>query len=619
MRVIVTVTLGSLRLRNSDLERLEVRQALGEHTRCLLEFTRDEATDVQLEELLGATAQVALVSGDEGTGEPTVVFQGVIAEGNQSHHMHYGSRFVIEAVSLSIRHEFRNTAYFSESTIADVAGRLGASLSAGSTLPMLDLVQYGETDFDFLKRLADDNGLFVRTVGPQMELCSGFGGGQHTVSWGDTLLAVTARARPTNHGAKGAFFRMEDKHDHRFHGIREDAPRTGGAASVVAAANGLASQAQGGGDPLVNEVAWRSKTMGEWREALARESRRASGSNVEIHGESTLITLRVGDGLEITATETFKPPVIGALGLIEVVHRFDGQTYSNTFVATTWATYTNRRRPQRHLVPGPVTAEVVEIEDPHLLGRIKVRYRWMPLDQVTRWLRVATPYTGNERGVHFTPEIGDEVLVAFEQGDPERAYVIGALWNGKDLAPQAPGMKRIITRTGNTIEFADEPEGREHIEIYSPRAKCWIQLATDQGGEPLITIHSEGNLALEAVNELRLTSRTLVVETEQDAFVKVGGGANVDVQGNTALRSGGTLGLQGGSSTTIKSGGSLSTVAGAINTVVGSMVHIQPPGFAAPPITPSPAPARDSVWSPREVPTPSRDRSTEDPPTPRNG
>jgi type VI secretion system secreted protein VgrG len=619
MRVIITVTLGPLTLRNSEMERLEVRQALGEHTRLFVEFTRDQATDLRLEDLLGASARVTLQAGDEPEGDPVEVFRGLVEEGDQAHHMLFGSRFQITGVSPSIRHEFTNTAYFPQSTLADVAGQFGAQLAGGAAAEPMDLVQYGETNFEFLRRLADDNGLFMRTDREQVELRDSFGPTRHTLAWGDTLLGIAARAHPVNHGAKGPFYHFEEKRDHRFHGVRQDAPRTGGAATLVAATSALASQAQGGGDPIVNEVAWRAKTLGAFRESIARESMRAAGTTINVRGESILVALRAGDAVEITATDTFKPPTLGALGLIEVVHRFDGQSYSNAFVATTWAGYTNRVRPERRLVPGPVTAEVIEIEDPKLMGRIQVRYRWMPLDQQTRWLRVATPYTGNERGVHFTPEIGDEVLVAFEQGDPERAYVIGALWNGKDLAPQAPGMKRIITRSGNTIEFADEPGGKEHIEIFSPRAKCWIQLATDQGGQPLLTIHSEGNMALEAVGELRLTSETLVVETRGDAFHTIGGGASVDVKGDTVVKSGGSVGVQAGTNLTLKGGANVASVAGAVNTIVGSMVHIQPPGFAAPPITPRTPPARESVWTPKEVPTPVRGRSTEDPPTPHHG
>ena len=76
----------------------------------------------------------------------------------------------------------------------------------------------------------------------------------------------------------------------------------------------------------------------------------------------------------------------------------------------------------------------------------------------------------------FLPEIGDEVLVGFEHGDPERPYILGSLWNGVDSAPReeiwggdvAPNdIKRIMTKSGHRIQLSDKP-GKEAIVIATP-------------------------------------------------------------------------------------------------------------------------------------------------------
>lgn len=81
-----------------------------------------------------------------------------------------------------------------------------------------------------------------------------------------------------------------------------------------------------------------------------------------------------------------------------------------------------------------------------------------------RWARVAMPSSGKEWGHYFLPEIGDQVLLAFEHGSIEKPYVIGCVprdstkfMSGSASVTNAPKniCKRIVTRNGNTIEFTD--------------------------------------------------------------------------------------------------------------------------------------------------------------------
>jgi phage baseplate assembly protein gpV len=76
------------------------------------------------------------------------------------------------------------------------------------------------------------------------------------------------------------------------------------------------------------------------------------------------------------------------------------------------------------------------------------------------WARLATLSAGNERGTWFLPEIGDEVVVAFERGDPKLPIVVGSLWSPGDAPPET-GPERterttIRTRSGALIRI-EEP------------------------------------------------------------------------------------------------------------------------------------------------------------------
>ena len=88
---------------------------------------------------------------------------------------------------------------------------------------------------------------------------------------------------------------------------------------------------------------------------------------------------------------------------------------------------------------GVYPATVAEVKgDPAGIGQVKLTLPWSPDPNGERyeaWARIATLMGGNGRGSWFIPDKGDEVLVAFEGGDPRRPYVLGGLWNGKDKPP----------------------------------------------------------------------------------------------------------------------------------------------------------------------------------------
>jgi uncharacterized protein involved in type VI secretion and phage assembly len=89
-------------------------------------------------------------------------------------------------------------------------------------------------------------------------------------------------------------------------------------------------------------------------------------------------------------------------------------------------------------------------------GQVKVNFPWLADDHESDWIRIATTMSGNNRGSFFMPEPRDEVLVAFNQGDPRLPYIVGFLWNGQDQPPgQDVRDRRITSRNGHEIRFLD--------------------------------------------------------------------------------------------------------------------------------------------------------------------
>ena len=147
---------------------------------------------------------------------------------------------------------------------------------------------------------------------------------------------------------------------------------------------------------------------------------------------------------------------------------------------------------------GVYPALVSDIKDPDGLGRVKVTLPWSPDTGGERyevWARLATLMAGNNRGTWFIPDVNDEVLVAFEGGNPRRPYVVGALWNGSDSPPDsmdgAGNNYRKVIRSRNGVKITlDDTDGQEKFIAETPGG----QKITLQDGPGAVHIEdSNGN------------------------------------------------------------------------------------------------------------------------------
>jgi len=163
---------------------------------------------------------------------------------------------------------------------------------------------------------------------------------------------------------------------------------------------------------------------------------------------------------------------------------------------------------------GVVVGVVTNNQDPDGLGRVKVRFPWLSEDHESHWARMVTPMAGNDRGFYTLPELDDEVLCAFEHGNVEHPYVLGALWNGQDKPP------------------ADNADGKNHIRVFKSRSGHVVRLDDTDGAEKIEIADGAGKESLvfdSAANTITLTAEMDVVIESKNGKVKVTGKKGVEI------------------------------------------------------------------------------------------
>lgn len=158
------------------------------------------------------------------------------------------------------------------------------------------------------------------------------------------------------------------------------------------------------------------------------------------------------------------------------------------------------RRERDAYISGVVVGIVTNNRDPDGMGRIKVRLPALSDTDESNWARIAAPMAGKDRGVYLLPEIDDEVLVAFEHGNPSSPFILGALWNGQDPPPSQNedgknDVRVIKSRSGHVIRLTDK-ENEEKIEITDSKGNS----LTFDTANKLIKIDSSQDITLSAAN-----------------------------------------------------------------------------------------------------------------------
>ncbi len=434
---------------------------------------------------------------------------------------------------------------FSDRGYTDYENRLH-----GSYDPREYCVQYRETDFNFVSRLMEDEGIFY--FFEQTE-------DKHTLVLADSQSAIvpcphkaTARFTPATGGylEKETVLTLEQEYrvmpgtvslqDYDF-----EKPLTNLYATVPSEEKGEDYDYPG---------IYKTKAQGDHYARIRLEEREVR--LVTVDGGGTCMGFECG--YKFTMEEHFRDAANGDYALIELTHTGRNPSYRSGNVAAFEYSNTFRaipasvpfRPPRRSVKPrihGTQTAVVVGKSGEEIwtdkYGRVTVQFYWdregVADEKSSCWIRVAQGWAGKQWGVIHIPRIGQEVVVSFLEGDPDRPLITGSVYNADQIVPYAlPGEQTKSTLKSNSSKGGG---GFNEIRI------------EDKKGSEQVFVHGEKDLDVRIKNDRREAignDRHLIVERDKleqikrdshtditrDHIEKIGRDHHLEIDGKEAIK-----------------------------------------------------------------------------------
>ncbi len=526
--------------------RVEGSEGLSAPYRFEVDFVA-RAGDVELADVVGAEAVLSI---RRPTGEERVVHGEAIraaltgvAAGVPRYRVTIAPRLArLQRTARSRVFQAMTVPQIVQSVLSDHGVTHRASLSAAYPTKEF-VVQYRESDLAFLSRLLEGEGIWYRFEHSD---------DAHELVLGDTPSALAERegtldVRPESGQADGA------EHLTRLACARRMTPtkavrcefdfcQPAGPLTATEGDGALEVYDYPGGDVATAELRRRTKTLlGELR-----------------HGEETW----EGEGNAVGALPGTKLDVDGAgtLAVVRVTHRGEQEqapgavrqvmsTYANRFEAIPGdRPYRPRRTTPLPRAAGIETATVVgpagEEIHPDRYGRVKVRFHWDREgpgdDRASCWVRVAQAWAGPVMGATFLPRVGQEVVVRFLEGDPDRPLVTGAVYNGANAAPVALPAEK----TRSTLRTDSSPGGGGSNELRFE----------DASGQEEVLLHAQKNLDAAVENDAGAAvqvNQALEVTGDRTQQVLGAQSLRVDVLDVTRIDGAATLTVAGERTTTV--------------------------------------------------------------------
>ena len=335
----------------------------------------------------------------------------------------------------------------------------------------------------------------------------------------------------------------------------------------------------------------------------AVEKGRKVASLVWMTGNTKTCRVRIGEPVVVQIPPNMcKRRDMGRYRIVELTHRIEvSGGYANSFKGIPASMEYIPTEDMRMPVAYAMLAEVTDNADPENLGRVQVQFAWQKSrNKTTNWIRVRSLDAGSSetvsknRGFVFVPEIGDQVMVDFELGDPCRPYVSGSMFhkNNGEGGNADNHIKTIVTRSGHTLEFNDDENGQwgitikdrngcalhldtkgKNIEITAPETMSFTAKNVSINAQENVQIAAKQNVDITAESDINLAAKgNLTEQADGDMSVAVKGNINAEAKTDVNL-SGQNARVDAKSKMTIN--GTETLASGKVTTIQGAAHKVE--------------------------------------------
>jgi len=465
---------------------------------------------------IGKPIKITITASTMSVDSP-FVFKGIITEAQMVRTAGASGGIIINGYSPTILLEGTpNIRSFNDKTLSEIVREVTGKYPAESLKPAIEIekdstlpytVQYNESDFGFLCRMAQKKGQWFYFNGENLT----FGKRKDknfTLEYGRTLHSFNIEMRAKSLGFEYLGYDSSNGDTQKANSMEVNYQPEGYSKSVFEASKKLFPNTS---TMLYTHALEEGNSKTHLTDRVTTQLQSRSADLVTAKGESDETGLRIGDVVQIkepafsltgNTVDSLQEQNFGSYIITDIMHVCDESgNYHNTFdaVPDTVAAppYGNVHS---FAIAESQPATIVSNDDPSGLGRLQVAFAWQkPTGGKTPWIRMTNAHSGSGKGFYFIPEVGEEVLVAFEGGNAEKPFVLGAMYNGKEKSSQkdsSNNFKAIQTRGGHTIKF-DDTDGAESITI------------SDKNGNSIVLNTKDKTLTISAPEKINIVSKEI--------------------------------------------------------------------------------------------------------------